>query len=150
MVCDILDFIDNNILRNVSIQEIADTLSFNRYYVMKRFKKEMGVSIIDYINKIRIFNSLCLLRESNRSIILVSMDSGFQSLNYYSEIFKKIVGVSPSSYRKFCNYRMDNYTGNIIRKNLGELLMFMNFVEEYRKKRRPKKMPVMVRSIFCG
>ena len=100
LICNILEFIDNNFKRDISIEEITFRFSYNRYYIMKKFKKEIGDSIISYINKLRVYNSLSELNHTNNSIVLISINNGFNSLEYYSEMFKKIIGISPSKYRK--------------------------------------------------
>ena len=78
---------------------------------MKKFTKELGDSIISYINKLRIYSSLDELNNTDNSIVLISISSGFNSLEYYSEIFKNIIGVSPSKYRKLflSRYRKTEY-----------------------------------------
>ena len=53
LVCQILDFLDKNINRKLSIDEIANKFIYNRYYIMKLFKRELGMTIIDYINNLR-------------------------------------------------------------------------------------------------
>lgn len=120
LVCDILEFIDNNFKRDISIEEISFKFSFNRYYVIKKFKKEIGDSIVSYINKLRIYSSLDELNNTDNSIVLISISSGFNSLEYYSEIFKNIIGVSPSKYRKLflSRYRKTEYE---VLRNWGDL-----------------------------
>lgn len=148
LVCDILEFIDNNFKRDISIEEISFRFSFNRYYVMKKFKKEIGDSIISYINKLRIYSSLDELNNTDNSIVLISINSGFNSLEYYSEIFKNIIGVSPSKYRKLflSRYRKTEY--DKIQDNVIMLYNFIYKAKEYKKNRRPKGNPVLIRSIF--
>ena len=75
LICDILEFIDNNFKRDISIEEISLKFSYNRYYIMKKFKKEIGDSIISYINKLRVYNSLSELNHSNNSIVLISINT---------------------------------------------------------------------------
>lgn len=58
LICDILFYIDKNINNKINIQDIADIFFFNRFYIMKLFKKELGISINNYINLKRILNSL--------------------------------------------------------------------------------------------
>lgn len=148
LVCDILEFIDCNFKREISIEEIAYKFSFNRYYVMKRFKKEIGDSIVSYINKLRIYNSLSELKDTDNSILLISIDNGFNSLEYYSEIFKSIIGVSPRGYREFCFFRCRELDYNRIQDNIIKLYNFICGVREYKKNRKPKENPVLIRSIF--
>ena len=148
LICDILEFIDNNFKRDISIEEISLKFSYNRYYIMKKFKKEIGVSIITYINMLKIYYSLNELSHSNNSIVLISINSGFNSLEYYSEMFKKIIGISPNKYRKICLFNNSICMDDCVKDNVIELYRFISNVREYKKNRRPKGNPVLIRSIF--
>lgn len=148
LICNILEFIDNNFKRDISIEEITFRFSYNRYYIMKKFKKEIGDSIISYINKLRVYNSLSELNHSNNSIVLISINNGFNSLEYYSEMFKKIIGISPSKYRKLNLFKDNNFIEVEIQGNIIELYSFISKVREYKKNRKPKGNPVLIRSIF--
>ena len=87
LVCDILDYINKNINREITIDELANHFYFDKTYIMKRFKKEIGISIHDYINKIRVLNSLDYYKYDNY-ILSTALKNGFNSIEYYSEIFK--------------------------------------------------------------
>lgn len=100
LIVKILNYLDNNLYKQISINELANRFSYNKDYIMRLFKKEIGCTIIDYINTKRIFNSLNSYK-SNISILRISLEYGYSSLEYYSEIFKKIMKVNPSTYRKF-------------------------------------------------
>ena len=115
---------------------------------MKKFKKEIGDSIISYINKLRVYNSLSELNHTNNSIVLISINNGFNSLEYYSEMFKKIIGISPSKYRKLNLFKDNNFIDVEIQGNIIELYSFISKVREYKKNRKPKGNPVLIRSIF--
>ena len=62
LVCDIINYINENINDKISIEELTQEFNYNRYYIMKLFKRELDISIINYINCIRIYNSLNSLR----------------------------------------------------------------------------------------
>ena len=58
IVLSICNYIDSNITKSIKIDDIANHFHFDRYYLMKIFKKEIGITIIEYINSRRIQNSL--------------------------------------------------------------------------------------------
>lgn len=58
LVCDILEYINKNINKEITTDELVNRFYYDKTYIMKRFKKEIGKSIHDYINTIRILNSL--------------------------------------------------------------------------------------------
>ena len=70
---------------------------------MKRFKSELGISIHEYINTIRIYNSLAYFKDDNY-ILNIALNNGFNSLEYFSETFKKIMGVSPTTYKNYLDH----------------------------------------------
>ena len=101
LICDILDFIDDNINRKITMDELSGHFYFHKDYIMRLFKKEIHSTISDYINKKRVFQSLKDLQLSKDSILYIGLKHGFSSLEYYSEVFHKVMGVSPVIYRKF-------------------------------------------------
>ena len=88
LIVDILIYIDNNLKNKVSIEDLVLKFNYNRFYIMKLFKKELSISIFDYINILKVHNSLDSIKE-NYSFLTVALKNGFYSLEYYSEIFKK-------------------------------------------------------------
>ena len=70
---------------------------------MKRFKRELGISIHEYINTIRIYNSLAYFKDNNY-VLSIALNNGFNSLEYFSETFKKIMGVSPTVYKNYLEH----------------------------------------------
>ena len=138
LVCNILDYINKNINKEITIDELSSILYFNKTYIMKRFKKDIGLTIIEYINCIRIFNSLYLYTYNNH-IISIAFKSGFNSLEYYSEIFKKVIGVSPTTYKKYIN-RNINITKkdiNTILNSIARLNRIIIETEKYISNRKP-------------
>lgn len=94
-----LNYIDFNLTEDLSLAYLADKLSVNKKYLSSHFKKEMGETITDYINKKRIQESLKYLGASELSISDVALRVGMYDLNYYSRVFKKVMEMTPSQYR---------------------------------------------------
>lgn len=146
LVCNILDYLDENINTIISIDMISSIFCYDKTYVMKRFKKELGISIVSYMNSIKIFNSLKYYKNDD-SILKISMESGFNSLEYYSEIFKKVIGVSPMTYKQFIRYDvrvLANEVSTIV-NSLVKLDELRNKVTFYR--RRVKPSTIMVKKL---
>ncbi len=123
LVSYIIDYLNNNINRFVSIDELALYFGYEKSYIMKVFKKHIGITIKDYQNNRRILNSIKgIYRED--LLLKVALDNGFNSLEYYSEMFTKVVGVSPSTYKKFIKKKCSKENIDIIEeflKNIQEL-----------------------------
>ena len=146
LVCNILDYLDENINTIISIDMISSIFCYDKTYVMKRFKKELGISIINYMNAIKIFNSLKYFKYDD-SILKISMESGFNSLEYFSEIFKKIIGVSPNTYKQFIRHDIRVLADEVstIINSLVKLDELRNKVMFYRKRVKPSS--VMVKKL---
>lgn len=150
IICSILEFLDTNLNRKISIEEISFKFSYNRYYLMKLFKKELGITVFTYINRFRIYHSILDIQNFDYSFTKVALRNGFYSLEYFSEMFHNIMGVSPRIYQTYfysrfakCDKEID-----IIQDNLVELQTFVNFIKEYKRNRKPSKSPVLKLSLF--
>ena len=138
LVCDILEYVNNNINKEITIDELVNRFYYDRTYIMKRFKKEIGVKIHDYINIIRIMNSLEFFKYNNY-ILSIALKNGYSSIEYYSEVFKKIIGVNPLKYRKFINRSFDISSNeiNIIMDNINKCNNLKLYVSDYLNRRKP-------------
>ena len=92
--------LSKNIRENLSISHIANELHVSAYYLMHIFKKLTGITIHEYKTSLRIAQAKKLLRNTNKSISEISDMCGFESLPYFSRVFKKAEGVVPSHYRE--------------------------------------------------
>jgi len=99
-VLEAADYIMNNLASNMSIKDIADAVHLNPQYFMRLFKKETGKSVLEYITDCRLAKAKHMLRETNIPITEVSMDVGYDNFSYFSQLFKRNEGMSPSEYRK--------------------------------------------------
>ena len=131
VIYKILKFIDSNINQKIDIDHLSKHFYINRYYLMKLFKREMGLTINNYINSLRIYNSLKDIKD--KSILNAALKNGFYSQEYYSETFKKIMGVKPITYKKYINYdKSVSYKEiDIILNNLINLKDIVNKKENY-------------------
>ncbi len=134
LVLKILNYIDDHLYTTCSVDEISCIFHYNKDYIMRIFKKELKLTIIEYIQKRKIYLSLNYLENTKDSILKVSLLSGFASQEYYTEIFKKIIGVSPSIYRKFITYNI-NISWSDIKTIQERLIIFkkeLDFIDNYK------------------
>ena len=138
LVCKILEYINNNINKEITIDELSNMFFYDKTYIMKRFKREINLSIFEYINHMRIYNSLFLYNYDNY-IISIAFKNGFNSLEYYSEIFKKVMGVSPSTYKKYAkrDINIKEKDLDLIINNTVKLDQINKRVELYINNRKP-------------
>lgn len=95
-----LKYINQNFSTIDSIDQIAEQLHISKHYLCRLFKDSMGITLIDYLNTIKIKNACTLLETSNKDILEISQLCGYNSSAYFSNIFKKMINQSPSEYRK--------------------------------------------------
>lgn len=138
LVCDILDFIDQHINQKITMSMLSQHFYFHKDYIMRLFKKELHTTIIQYINTKRIFQSLYDLQTTNDSILSIGLHHGFSSLEYYSETFHKIMGISPIIYRQFTMRFIDvsNQDIVIIQKHLANVSYFLETITKYQRNRK--------------
>lgn len=137
LVCDILKYINDNINKKISIEDISYQFNYNRYYIMKLFKKELGITINNYINIKRIHESLCEYR-TDISILNIALKHGFIYQEYYTEMFIKILGVNPSTYKNYIKYHnISNDNLTILRDNLIKINTIIETIKVYLSNRKP-------------
>ena len=149
LVCDILEYIDAYINTKITIEDLENKFFYNRFYIMKLFKKEIGISIIEYINKLRINNSILEIYNFDNRMIKIAIDNGFYSLEYFSEIFKKEIGISPKQFQKALsnkyefNDKFELALGNMIKNK-----KIISSANDYKQNRKRTVMPIKKLSIF--
>lgn len=85
---------------NCTPSAVAEYVKLDRTYLYKLFKKETGVSVGEYIVRYRVERASVMLKRSEMSIKNISIAVGFLDQLYFSRVFKKIMHMSPSTYRK--------------------------------------------------
>lgn len=103
LIKDILNYIEANLYDSISLDAIANKMHFNRFYIMRLFKKNTGLTIIEYINQRKIIKSIKQVVTTNERILKIALDNGYHSLEYYSEMFYKVTGFSPLQLRNSDN-----------------------------------------------
>lgn len=132
IVLDVLSFIDNNLYEELTIDIIASTLCYDKFYIMKTFKKELGISIVTYINYLKVLRSLSFYSNDDH-ILKIALCNGFNSLEYYSEIFKTFLGVSPITYKKYINGETLSIEDmELLRNSIQGIYAYNNFIGNYR------------------
>lgn len=94
-----IKYIEENIAFDLSLEQIAEHLHISASHLSRTFKKATAISLTDYINKTRIHKAKELLRSTDIYIYTISEMVGYHDATYFSSLFKKLVGVSPSEYR---------------------------------------------------
>lgn len=93
-------YIQDNLQKNLSIQNISRGAGISKSVLYKVFHQHFQCTVSDYIKAKRVEHSLSLLTETDLSMEEVSQHIGFSSASYYSKVFKTQMGISPLQYRK--------------------------------------------------
>lgn len=99
-VNNVIKYIESNLTETLTTKDIAGHFYVNPKYLMRIFKRATGFTITEYTNNKRIINSIDSLINTDNKVLKVALDNGFNSLEYYSETFYKIIGLSPNQFRK--------------------------------------------------
>ena len=85
---------------SIQLEDLVSMTHLSRFYISHSFKKEIGMSPMEYLIDIRIKESKILLRTTNYSISQVADIVGFTTPTYFSKQFRKSTGISPTDYRE--------------------------------------------------
>ena len=94
-----LAYINCNITSDLNLDIISRELYINKFYLCRQFKKSTNMTILEYIKKRRLSIAKKKLLYTGMSISNIADSAGFSSFSYFSNIFKKAEGVTPSEYR---------------------------------------------------
>lgn len=100
LVRGMINYIDQHITDSLTLSDIAGHFGKNSSYVSGLFNREVGVSLTTYIHQERIRRAIRYMNTTQMSISEISHAVGIDDFAYFSRIFKKQVGTSPSEYRK--------------------------------------------------
>ncbi|MCR1898462.1 response regulator [Irregularibacter muris] len=93
-------YIEENYMKNITLEDLGTHIGFNPSYFSSLFKKETGTSFIEYLSQIRMEKAKELLRESDLRIQDICLMVGYNDVKYFSKSFMKYTGLKPNEYRK--------------------------------------------------
>ncbi len=93
------NFISRNYFREIHISDIAEYIHIHPAYLQRLFKKECGISVIDYMTNYRMEKAYYLLSRTNMSIIDIANSVGINSQQYFTRLFKKTMNITPKALR---------------------------------------------------
>lgn len=93
-------FIDERYNEDLSLEQVAKSVHTSTFYFCKLFKKMTGENFTDYLSRVRIAKAKNLLLNPDLRIGEIAYEVGFQSLTHFNRVFKKVLGVAPTEYRK--------------------------------------------------
>jgi two-component system response regulator YesN len=95
-----IEYIHEHYNEQVSLNEVADSIYVSTFYISRMFKKELGKSFVDYLNDVKIEKAKELLKDIKYKTYEVADLVGISDPHYFSKLFKKHSGMTPSEYRE--------------------------------------------------
>jgi YesN/AraC family two-component response regulator len=95
----IRSFIESNYMRDLSIQEVSGRMGYSEVYFCKLFKQYFGVSFVSYLTDYRIRKACAFLKETDQSVRRIGCMVGYEDSNYFTKVFRRITGKTPTEYR---------------------------------------------------
>ena len=99
IIQDALDYIEKHFCENISLADVAEAISISKNYLANLFKKELDITLINYVTNLRIEEAKRLLRQGNMKMYEVAGAVGYNDYAYFSQLFKKHTGVTLSAYK---------------------------------------------------
>ena len=97
---EIKDYLDEHYAQKITLDDLAERFFINKFYLSKIFKETYGTTINNYLISKRITRAKQLIRFTDQTMDEISLAVGMEDANYFSRMFRKVEGCSPSEYRK--------------------------------------------------
>lgn len=94
-----IEYIAEHYADEITCTKVAAHINFSPTYFSRLFKKETGRSYVEYVSFVRLQRAIALIRHSDSTLEQIAEELGFNTPNYFSNTFKKYVGLTPSEYR---------------------------------------------------
>ncbi len=100
LISDISEYVNIHFKELSALEQIADEFLISKEHLCRIFKNKFGISIITYLNTVKIKYSCQLLTSTDMNITDISIECGFNTANYFCRIFKRIIGCTPKEYKR--------------------------------------------------
>jgi two-component system, response regulator YesN len=94
------EYIETHYADSLTLEQVAEYVELSPFYFSKLFKDRFGMTFIDYLTEIRINKAKAEMENPGKSLKEICYSVGYKDPNYFSRVFKKQTGLSPSEFRK--------------------------------------------------
>ena len=95
----VMAFVDAHCAEDVRLVDAAAHVGLSEGYLSHLFRQEAGCTFKQYLTRRRIQTACALLADPSQTVAAVSIQAGFENVNYFAEVFKRVVGMAPRDYR---------------------------------------------------
>jgi len=99
-IATIHEYLMNNYTDEINLDKISNLVNMAKGSICRFFKENVGLTIFEYLNKIKVEFACKLLMNRDLAMLDVCFDSGFNNLSHFNKQFRKITGLTPTDYRK--------------------------------------------------
>jgi AraC-like DNA-binding protein len=99
LVGNLLDWISENYTRDISLKKAAEVFGYEYHYLSRLLNKSYGIRFVDLVNGYRVEHAAQLLRTTQLPVSEIAMQSGFQSLRSFNQVFLAQTGTAPNTLR---------------------------------------------------
>ncbi len=96
----VMSYVEEHYKENISLQDVSDLLGIGKEYFCRFFKKNMGISFLQYLNEVRLSHIYQGLMDTDLPIAELMEENGFSNQKLFNRSFKELYGCTPSSVRK--------------------------------------------------
>ncbi len=100
LIRDAMNYISSHFAEPLTLQDVANHLHLNPSYFSRVFKQSFGSSFKEYLTQVRIEEAKRLLKNTEYSLLDIAVATGFDNQSYFTNVFKKVTGLTPGQYRK--------------------------------------------------
>lgn len=99
IVTNVKKYIATNINKHLSLNDVSDAFGISPNYLSQLFKKYNDMGFNEYVTWLKVQEAKTMLTDSNMKVYEIADTLGFESAFYFSKVFKKVEGISPSEYQ---------------------------------------------------
>lgn len=96
-------FMRKSYQQNITLNDIAQAAFISPFYLSHIFKEKMNTTVMDYLTTVRMEQAKNMLRNPKNSMVYIAEQVGYSDPGYFSRVFKKTEGISPSAFKKMSN-----------------------------------------------
>lgn len=96
----VMSYVEEHYKENISLQDVSDLLGISKEYFCRFFKKNMGISFLQYLNEVRLSHIYQGLMDTDLPVAELMEENGFSNQKLFNRSFKELYGCTPSSVRK--------------------------------------------------
>ena len=99
-ILKVMDYIHKNYDKDITLEELSRLANYSSSYFSTLFKAVTNNSYLEYLNHYRVKKSMELLKTTDKKVIDIAASVGFQNVSNFNRMFKSMIGMSPTDYRK--------------------------------------------------